>query len=438
MAAVAGLAGSLQNLFLSPQSVRARLARNTFWSVAGSASSQGSALLSALLIARMLGIARFGQLALIQATVLLMGTLGEMGITLTTTKFVSRWRVTHPERTGRLMGWSLSVTAISALLMTGLLAGVAPYLRISSLAGLSREIEAGCGLLLFEMLNRVQFGALAGLEAFRKASRVHLSRGLLMPPSVWLATWFGGLFGAILAMAFVSLVTFAIGHWVLRNRCKALSIPFRYTSALEPEVLFTSMALWLSTLLMAGSTWAVTILLSRQPFGLSELGLYHAADRWKAALLFLPNVLFQVILPMLSYSQAVGDRRACGRIISAALASTVAVTAAAATLVFGFSRVLMSSYGAGFVEGSSVLSLAALVAILGAVYTVGSGALWALGKPTLMLRIDLLKAILLLGLCWVGFASSARDLMLASLLSFSVGSVVMMLAVRSQLAVQKG
>src|SRR5438477_3131562 len=135
MAAVAGLAGSLQNLFLSPQSVRARLARNTLWSVAGSASSQGSSLLTALMIARMLGVTRFGQLALIQATVLLMGTLGEMGFTLTTTKFVSRWRVTDPERTGRLMGWSLSVTAMSALLMAGLLAGVEPYLRISSLAG---------------------------------------------------------------------------------------------------------------------------------------------------------------------------------------------------------------------------------------------------------------------------------------------------------------
>ena len=438
MAAVAGLASSLQDLFLSPQSVRARLARNMLWSVAGSASSQGSSLLAALVIARMLGVTRFGQLALIQATVLLLGTLGEMGFTLTTTKFVSRWRVTDPERTGRLMGWSLSVTAISALLMIGLLAGVEPYLRISSLAGLSKEMKAGCGLLLFEMLNRVQFGALAGLEAFGTAARVHLSRGLLMPLSVWLGTWFGGLVGAILAMAFVSLVTFAIGHWVLRNRCTALSIPIRYRSAFDPEVLFTSMALWISTLLAAGSTWVVTLLLSRQPSGLSELGLYHAADRWKTALLFLPNMLFQVTLPMLSHSQAAGDYRACGGIVSAALASTAGVTSVAAIVVFGLSRVLMSSYGPGFAEGTSVLSLAALVAVLGAVYTVGSGVLWAIGRPTLMLRIDFFKTFLLLGLCWFGYATSAWNLMLASLLTFSAGSVVILLAVRRQLTMQKG
>jgi O-antigen/teichoic acid export membrane protein len=198
------------------------------------------------------------------------------------------------------------------------------------------------------------------------------------------------------------------------------------------------MALWISTLLAAGSTWVVTLLLSRQPSGLSELGLYHAADRWKAALLFLPNMLFQVTLPMLSHSQAAGDYRACSGIVSAALASTAGVTSVAALVVFGLSRVLMSSYGPGFAEGTSVLSLAALVAVLGAIYTVGSGVLWAIGRPTLMLRIDFLKTLLLLGLCWFGYATSAWNLMLASLLTFSVGSVVILLAVRRQLTLQKG
>ena len=259
-----------------------------------------------------------------------------------------------------------------------------------------------------------------------------------MPLSVWLGTWLGGLVGAILAMAFVSLVTFAIGHWALRNRCTSLSIPIRYRSAFDPEILCTSMALWVSTLLAAGSTWVVTLLLSRQPSGLSELGLYHAADRWKTALLFLPNMLFQVTLPMLSHSQAAGDYRACARIVSAALASTAGVTGVAAILVFGLSRVLMSSYGAGFGEGTNVLSLAALVGVLSAVYTVGSGVLWAIGRPALMLCIDFLKTFLLLALCWVGYASSARNLMLASLLTFSAGSVVILLAVRRQLTVQKG
>jgi len=437
MAAVASLTGSLRSLFASPHAVRARMTRNAFWSIVGSASTQGSSMLAAVVVARMLGVTRFGQLALIQATVLLIGTIGEMGFTLTTTKFVSRWRLIDPARTGQLIGWSLRVTGVAGVVMAVALGGLERYISISSLAGLSKEIRAGCVLLVFEMLNRVQFGALAGLEEFGSTARVQLWRGFLMLPCVWLGTWWGGLLGAVIAMAFVSFATFAGGHWALRSKCRSLSIRLHYGGALEPEILTTSMSLWITSLLLTGSGWAVTVLLSRQPSGLAELGLYNAADKWKTALLFLPQMLFQVTLPMLSHSHAAGDYRACRRIVAAAMASTIGVTGAGAIVVFSLSRVLMASYGAGFADGASVLSLAALVAFMSAIWTVGSGALWALGRPTQMLVLDIFKTFILMGLCWMGYASSAWNLTLACLLTFSIGSAVVMFAVRRELAIHE-
>src|SRR5882724_3592516 len=101
MAAAAGLKQTINGVSVEPHSVRFQLARNTVWSVAGSASSQGSSLLAALLLGRMLGVVPFGKVALVQATVILLANLGEMGFALTTTKFVSRWRTVDPERAGR-------------------------------------------------------------------------------------------------------------------------------------------------------------------------------------------------------------------------------------------------------------------------------------------------------------------------------------------------
>lgn len=433
MAAITGLTRDARTLFLPRYSVRAQLAQNTFWALVGSGFSQAASLLAALLLGHMLGLARFGQLALIQATVLLLGNLGEAGLTLTTTKFTGQWRTSNPARAGRLMGWSLRVTAISALLMALLLVTVEPYIGRLGSTSLSMEFLAGCGLLIFDMLGRVQFGALAGLEAFGDTARIYLWRGLLMLPCVWLGARYGDLLGAILAMAAVSFATFAIGHRVLRRQCNLHSISIGYGPSFEPGVLTTSVSLWVSTLLLTGSTWVVTVLLSRQGAGFAELGLFNAAERWKIALLFLPNVLFQVVLPMLSRSHGAGDHRACRRIVSTALVSTAAVTGAAGLLVFSLSPVLMSWYGKGFEAGASVLSLAALGAVVSAIYTVGSGALWALGKPTQMLTIDLLKTSLLLGFCLMGFASSAWSLMLAYLLSFSAGCVIVMFSVHKQL-----
>ena len=425
--------GPIRRFFLTPGTDRLRMARNSLWSVAGSGSSQGASLLAAVIVARLLGVTSFGQLALIQATVLMMGTLGEMGLGLTLTKYVSRWRVSDPVRTGSLIGWAIRLTALSSILMAVATAALAPQVGVSGLAGLANELRAACALLVFEMLNRVQLGAFAGLEAFDVSARVQLWKAALIVPGVWLGAWFGGLLGAVLALGLVSMLTFAAGHYLLRQECKALDIPLLLGGKREPEVLLTSMSLWISTLLMAGSSWIVTVYLSQQPGGISELAVYNASDRWKTALLFLPQMLFQVTLPMLSHRHATGDHRSCRRIFVAALASTTSVTAGGALVVLAMSSLLMSSYGAGFAAGSRVLSLAALTAIASGLYTVGSSALWAIGKPTQMLLIDICKTALLLGLCATNYANTAWGLTMVYGLTFAVGSIIVIVTVSRQL-----
>lgn len=422
---------------VSPQSVGSQLARNTLWSIVGSASSQGCSMLAAFLLGRLLGVTKFGQLALIQATVLLLGNLGEMGFSATTTKFVSRWRAAEPGRAGRLMGWSLRITAMSALTVAVLMIVLQSRVGIAGLAGVSREVQAGCALLIFDMLNRIQFGALAGLEAFASTARVQVLRGAITLPCVWLGTHWGDLLGAVLALGFVSLVTFTSAHIVLRSRCRSFAIPLEYLGSLERGILSTSIFMWVSGLLMYGSNWVATVSLSGRPSGLAELGLFNAAGNWKTALLFLPNMLFQVILPMLSHRHAKGDRSGCAKIIFTALGCAIATTGVAAIAVSMLSRPFMSSYGAAFTAGANVLSLAALGSIASAVYTIGAGAMWALGRPVKMLAVDLLKTSLLLGLCWAGLAGSAWNLTLAYLLSFTAGSVIIVFALYRQLRTQE-
>jgi O-antigen/teichoic acid export membrane protein len=279
----------------------------------------------------------------------------------------------------------------------------------------------------------VQLGAMAGFEAFEGSAQIQIWRGLLLLPCVFCGARAGGLLGAIAAMSIVSFLTFAAGSYVLRRECTRRTVPLRYTVRPEAGALTTSLSLWAGTVLLYGSNWAVTMMLSRQGSGLMQLGFYNAADRWKTALLFLPQVLFQVILPMLANSHAAGDEPACRRIVTGAFAATLAITGLGAVAVYLFAGVLMTSYGHDFAPGAGALTFAAAGAVAGGLYTVGSGVLWALGKPTLMLRIDLFRAFLLVGLCVAGWAASARQVMLASLISYAAASAIVLLLVRKQL-----
>jgi O-antigen/teichoic acid export membrane protein len=422
---------------VKPPSVERQLARNTGWTVAGSVSSQGASLLSALVIGRLLGVAPLGKLALIQATVVLLGNIAEMGLALTTTKFVSRWRTADPARAGRLLGWTLRTAAGTGALVAVGVALFAPWLGIGGLSSIAFEIRAACGMLLFDMLNRIQLGALAGLEAFDRSARVQAARGVLLLPAVYLGARWGGLIGVVAAMSCVSLAVWLVGHRALAKRCRELAIPICYRGSREPGVVVTSLSLWGGALLLSGSTWAVTLMLASQTGGFSQVGIYNAADKWKIALTYLPNMLFQVTLPMLSHRQAAGDHPGCRRIFHVSLASTLAVSGTAALAVAFLARPLMSSYGPAFTPGARVLTLLAAGAVAGAVYTVGSSVLWALGRPAQMLGVDIFKTLILLVLCWAGLASSAWNLALAYLLAYAAGGIVIMLAVRRQLGAKQ-
>ena len=67
------------------------------------------------------------------------------------------------------------------------------------------------------------------------------------------------------------------------------------------------------------------------------------------------------------------------------------------------------------------------------IHVVSSGALWAIGRPGQMLKLDALKTAALLIPCLAGFIGSAYQLMLAYLGSFAVGSILVLLSVRRQL-----
>src|SRR5262249_26100593 len=135
--------------WLSAPTVRARLARNSFWAMGGSVLSQASAMGAALVLGRELGVTGFGELALIQSTVLLLSNLGELGLSMTTTKFVSRWRTAEPERAGRFIGSATVATFVLGLLTAVILVALEPWVANGVGRSLRLEFAAACGFLTF-------------------------------------------------------------------------------------------------------------------------------------------------------------------------------------------------------------------------------------------------------------------------------------------------
>src|SRR5215216_2707980 len=189
-----------------------RFVRGAWWSLLGMGAAQGLAVLASIVTARLLGKVTFGEFGMVTGTVGAFGMLAGLGLGLTATKFVAERRVTDPVRAGHILGLVVQVALISGGAVALLLFAIAPWLAAQTLNApqLSDELRVGCLLLFLNTLDGVQTGSLAGLEAFKAATRVSIIRGLLTFPLAIAGVWFFGLMGAVVA----TVVVGATGWWL--------------------------------------------------------------------------------------------------------------------------------------------------------------------------------------------------------------------------------
>ena len=179
-----------------------------------------------------------------------------------------------------------------------------------------------------------------------------------------------------------------------------------------PSVL--TMALW------SLGSWIASALLVRQPDGLAEMGLLAAANQWFSALMFVPGVLTQVLLPTYSERLA-GDRPAeAGNL---ALRSALIITLCIAPVVgllMALSPWIATLYGPEFATGGAVFAVAFLAAATTAPYGALTNYLVARQRMWMRLGINLLWAAALVGGAAVLVQRGALGVAVAMLIAYVI------------------
>jgi len=329
-----------------------RLARGAFWSLAGTVVSRGLALLSWILIARMLGRTVFGEVGMVQSTVGMFGTLAGLGLGLTATRYVAEFRLKDPEKAGRIIGFSGLTASATSILASILLLALAPLLATKAFDApqLTNVLRIGTLIIFFGTLNGAQTGALSGFEAFKSIAAINLSAGLISFPLMLTGAWFGGLAGTVWAMGATMAINWLLNHWALRCEAAKANVPITFKRCWsERDVLWSfSVPVVLTGVLFAPINWLCCAMLARQPHGHGEVGLYNAAVQWQTALAFLPALLSQVLLPILSDSHSNDGAHKSRKTLSTALAVFLAVIIFPAIALIALSPWITAVYGGNF------------------------------------------------------------------------------------------
>lgn len=379
-----------------------RLARGVFWSMTGAVVSRGLMLTASILVARILGREVFGEFGMVRSTVGMFLVFAGFGLGLTATKHVAELRKTDPARAGRIMGLSSIFAAVTGFIVAFFLWVFAPWLAAHTINAphLAGVLRIGALILFVNALNGAQTGALAGFEAFRAIARVNLWVGLASFPLLVGGACFGGLVGAVWALAANMAIHWLLNHIALREQAATHLVPFslRGCTTEWPVLLKFSLPAALSGVMVTPAAWACNAILVNQPDGYGQMGIFDAANQWRLAILFIPGMVGQIVLPMLSSLNNPDHREDYLKVLKMNLLINGG-TALLAALPIAFSASwIMRSYGARFEEGEWVLIVLTLSAVLVAINNVVGQAIASRGQMWIGLLFNTIWAVALVTL----------------------------------------
>lgn len=409
---------------LPAHSLRGRVARGTAWTLAGGIAVQGAALLASVLAARILGKAGFGELGMIRSTVLMFGVLGGNGLGMAATKYVAQHRVRDPRRAGRLieMLTRASIALGGAAALVCLLLAVPIAGRVLNAESLAVPLRIGALVLLLNVLGGVQLGAISGFEAFRTVAKVGLLDGFLNLLLVPLGAWRWGIAGALGGSAAAALAGYFVKRAALRGICRREGVPVsRGDFRSEVPVLWKfALPAVLIGLCIQPFEWGARAMLSRQPGGFAELGLFTAAWSWGQFVLFLPAQVSNPLVSILSNLHADGDRVRVLKTVRVSLALTAGLGFAAAAPLLLFPGHILRAYGSEFASGRKVLVLVLLAYAIAPVSGLLRSVLAATGRMWWQMFHSLVWGITMVGTFFLFGAGDAAGLALAHIAAYGV------------------
>ena len=275
-----------------------------FWNFISAFASQGFPLIASIITARLLGTSGFGQLGIINTTIVLFATFAGLGLGTTATKYIAQYHQTDPERTGRIIGLTNIFGLISGLLMSLILFMIAPWIASNMLAApqLAPELRVASILLIFNTLIGIQSGTITGFGAFKNLARITIIQGIVSSVLSIIGVYYFGLMGAVVALVLNSGIYLVICRITIINLIKEFKIKINYSNAWkEKEIIWKlSLPTMLSSIVVIPVIWIANIVIINTTNGYAQLGIFTAADQWRMILSGIPVVIGGVLLPLVS------------------------------------------------------------------------------------------------------------------------------------------
>jgi len=358
-------------------------------------------MVAAILIARKLGLKSYGELGIVQSTVMMFGSFANMSMTVIAVKYIAELRENDKDRAGRIAALTVTFSLVTGVLFAGAIAAFADLIAAKTLkaAELVPLMQIAAIGIVFDTLNGTQRGILVGLESFKPIAMRSAISGLIAPPMMLIGALYWGVAGTIIGQVASNVVNWVLFQYSVRREVAKAGIRFDWKGMKrETSVIWNfSLPRFLSRMMSEPAKWGSTAMLVRHEGGLEQMGLYNAASKFRSFILMIPGYLSDVSTTMLAERIGTKDLAGIKKVIRMGMLSNAAAALPIGLLMCILSPWIMRQFGEGFEPGWPVLVIVAASASIRPLIQPHSNLITASGKVWQATLLDPIYIAALLG-----------------------------------------
>ena len=330
-------------------SVKHRLLHGAFWSIFGSIISKAINLLSFIILARVITQESYGELGIIRSTLNMFAVATGMGIGYTATKYIAQYRNLNPSLAGNIYALSNYLSIVVGVIGTICLLLLSNTIAETSLGAphLSTTIKLGAIVLFFTTINGIQSGALNGFEAFNKSAINQIVAGIIQGVLIILLGFYYGINGCVIALGIGCIILGILNKISISEELKNSNINCDIKNIDQSTISILwkfSIPTLLSSLMVTPVLWlSRTILINES--GYEQMAIFDVADQWSMSVIFIPNALAQIALPILSNTLSFGEKNKYIKLVKFNLIANFIVASTVSVVVIILSPYILKMYG---------------------------------------------------------------------------------------------
>ncbi|MCW3159873.1 oligosaccharide flippase family protein [Chryseobacterium oryctis] len=279
-----------------------RFVKSASWSLIGTVSGKILMLVAFIIVARIIGKEEYGKIGVLRSTITMFMVFSSMGMGLTAARYVAYYRNSNREKAYQIHRASNQVALIFGMIISAIVFLFNNIISQTSFGTteLSFSLRLCIIALFFTTISSAQSGTLTGFEDFKRLGINNLVYGIVQFLFIILGALVWGADGVIVSLGI------SAGVFVILNQ---ISIKKHFGPTLYNTKIFTSeiknifikfsLPAMLSTFVAMPVIWLGKALLVRTN-GFGEMAIFDVSEQWYLMVLFIPNSIGSIILPMLS------------------------------------------------------------------------------------------------------------------------------------------